>query len=117
MGKQVVALKVFNRGLISPLALARTDIERTALSAETMTNWMPRNLGSMSLRPGSKYIGATASNNAAKFIPFIYSQSDTALVEITDVLMRKGQSRSNFVLHWLHFTTPRKTLLPHSGQK
>jgi len=94
LGRQTTALRAFNRGLISPLALARTDIDRTAMSAETMTNWMPRNLGSMMLRPGTKYIGATASNNQAKFIPFIFSQTDTALVEITDVLMRVWASDS-----------------------
>jgi len=81
-------LYAFNRGIISPLALARQDLERTALSAETMTNWIPRNLGSMMLRPGTAYIGATASNNQAKFIPFVFSQTDTALLEITNVLMR-----------------------------
>ena len=81
-------LYAFNRGLISPLALARQDLERTALSAETMTNWVPRNLGSMMLRPGTSYIGATASDNAAKFIPFVFSQTDTALLEVTNVLMR-----------------------------
>ena len=88
MGKALASLFAFNRGLLSPLAFARTDLDRTALSAETMTNWIPRNLGSMMLRPGSSYIGATASNNLAKFIPFVFSQTDTALIEITDVLMR-----------------------------
>lgn len=78
----------FNRGLISPLALARSDFKRTALSAETMTNWMPRALGSMMLRPGQKYTGATKSNNACVQIPFIYSTDDMARVELTDSVMR-----------------------------
>jgi len=78
----------FNRGLVSPLALARTDIERVGLSAETCTNWMPRNLGSMMLRSGTKYIGATRNNNAAEFIPFVFSTSDIANIEITDLYMR-----------------------------
>ncbi|MGD9381880.1 MAG: hypothetical protein PVI03_05490, partial [Candidatus Thorarchaeota archaeon] len=88
MPRETVALRTFNRGLISPLALARTDIDRTALSAETFTNWMPRNLGTMMLRPGTKYIGTTLSNSAAEFIPFIFSTSDTALLEITDGVLR-----------------------------
>ena len=88
MARSKTELKTFNRGLISPLALARTDLERTTLSAAVMTNWMPRRLGSMMLRPGTKYIGATASNNAAKFIPFVYATDDTALIELTDSLMR-----------------------------
>lgn len=77
-----------NRGEISRLALARTDLQRTALSAETQLNWMTRVMGSMMLRPGLGYIGATASNNAAKFLPFIFSSTDTALIELTSSLMR-----------------------------
>lgn len=83
MAKENVLLQQFNRGIISPLALARTDVGRTAFSAVTMTNWMPRVLGSMSLRPGMKYLGATNSNAAAKFIPFVFSTDDTALIEIS----------------------------------
>lgn len=88
MPRETVALRTFNRGLISPLALARTDIERTSLSAETFTNWMPRNLGSMMLRPGTKYIGTTRSNLSAKYIPFVFSTEDTALCELTDSTLR-----------------------------
>lgn len=58
------------------------------LSAETQTNWMPRVLGSMMLRPGFKYIGGTKSNLAARYIPFIYATADTALLEMTDSVMR-----------------------------
>jgi len=82
------ALFAFNRGLVSPLALARVDLDRMSLSAETFTNFMPRALGSMMLRPGRQYIGATASNNQAKTIPFIFSTTDTALIELTSSLMR-----------------------------
>ena len=78
----------FNRGRVSRLGLARTDIERMAMSAETMTNWMPRKLGSMMLRPGLGYLGATRSNAAARYIPFVFSTDDTALIELTDLTMR-----------------------------
>lgn len=76
----------FNRGLISRLALARGDLERYALSAETQTNWMPRTLGSMMLRPGTEYIGEVIAT--PRFLPFIYSTTDTALIEFTDEAMR-----------------------------
>lgn len=88
MPKQNVSLQAFNRGVISPLALARTDIERLQLSAETSTNWRPRTLGSMMLRPGSKYLGATYGNNASRLIDFVFSQNDTAMIEFTDSAMR-----------------------------
>jgi hypothetical protein len=78
----------FNRGIISPLALARVDLEKTGLAAETMTNFVPRVLGSMMFRPGAKYLGSSYSDSAAHFIPFVFSVDDTALIEITDSLVR-----------------------------
>lgn len=72
-----------NRGLISALALARIDLKRMALSAEIQTNWMPRTLGSMMLRPGLKYLGATASNSRARMIPFEFATTDVLLIEAT----------------------------------
>lgn len=86
--KENVALLAFNRGLMSRLALARTDLKRTALSAEIMTNWMPRTLGSMMLRPGLQYIDPTRNNEQAVNIPFIFSASDTAIIELTNLVMR-----------------------------
>lgn len=86
--KQNLEQLSFNRGLISPLALGRVDLPRTALSAEIQTNWMPRTLGSMMLRPGLEYIGSTYNNAAARFIPFIFSATDFALLEMTANKMR-----------------------------
>lgn len=86
MGVENVALVAFNRGLISRLALARTDIKRVAMSADLMTNWMPRVLGSMMLRPGLAYLGAIPA--APRFIPFVFATTDTALLEFTDGAFR-----------------------------
>lgn len=92
MAKVNQELIAFNRGIVSPLALARTDIKRVALSAEEQQNWVPRVLGSMMLRPGLGYLGATQASGSntlkAKFIPFIFSTTDTALLECTDSLLR-----------------------------
>lgn len=82
------ALMTFNRGLVSQLGLGRVDLERTRLSADIQTNWMPRALGSMSIRPGLQYITSTYGNAKAQFIPFIFAVDDTALVEVTDGQLR-----------------------------
>lgn len=81
-------LLAFNRGLLSRLGLARIDLKRTSLSAEVMTNWMPRVLGSMMLRPGLRYNHSTRSNLVAKLIPFIFSSTDNDLIEVTDSAIR-----------------------------
>lgn len=86
--KRSTAFFGFNRGLASRLSLARIDMKRLAFSAETMNNWMPRVLGSMMMRPGMKFLGSTASNRQARFLPFIFSTDDLALVELTDQAMR-----------------------------
>jgi hypothetical protein len=81
-------LFTFNRGRVSPLSLGRVDQKRVAVSAEIQTNWIPRIMGPMSLRPGWQYIDSTLSNNTAKYLKFIFSIDDTALVELTDSAMR-----------------------------
>jgi len=86
--KALHSILAFNRGMVSKLALARVDLKRTALSGEIQTNWMPRVLGSMMLRPGTNYVGSTLSDAAAKFIKFLFSTSDKALIELTDEALR-----------------------------
>jgi hypothetical protein len=77
-------LQSFNRGRISRYGLGRTDLKRTGLSAEIQTNWLPRVLGSMMLRPGMGYISSTLNHLRSQHIPFIYSTQDTAWIEATD---------------------------------
>jgi hypothetical protein len=81
-------MNVFSRGVISPLALARTDVKRVGLSAEIQNNYIPRVLGSMMLRPGLGYRGATHENNKARHHPFIFSSSDLAYLEFTEEVLR-----------------------------
>lgn len=88
MPKGNVALYAFNRGSVSSLALARIDVDRLRLSAETQINWLPRVIGPMMLRPGLAYAATTRSNLAARILPFIYSNSDIALLEFTDASLR-----------------------------
>lgn len=88
MAVENVPLIAFNRGLVSKLALARVDIKRTALSAEIYSNFMPRVLGSMMLRPGTGFIGATRANLKAYYLDFIFNLNDTALLELTNLNLR-----------------------------
>lgn len=82
MGNENKELLAFNRGVISPRGLARIDLERMAMSAETQTNWMPRVLGSMMLRPGLEFINVTFGSGFVDCFleSFIFSQNDTAVI-------------------------------------
>jgi hypothetical protein len=84
MPKETRALLAFNRGIMSRMGLARADLPRTALSAEQMTNWQPRALGSMMLRPGWQYLSSTNGNAKARHIPFVFAFDDTALLELVE---------------------------------
>jgi hypothetical protein len=88
LAKFNTAMMAFNRGLVSALALARIDLKRLALSAEVFTNWMPRTLGSMMLRPGLEYILTAASAEKIRLMLFIFAVDDTAIIELTDGQMR-----------------------------
>lgn len=88
MTKGTVAFVALNRGMVSRLGLARQDVKRIALSAQIMTNWKPRVLGSMMIRPGTGYLWATQTSQAARHLPFVYAVGDTALLELTNLLMR-----------------------------
>lgn len=79
-------LVAFNRGRIGKLAQARTEVSRVALSAEIQTNWMPRTLGAMSLRPGLGYLATLAGEGFG--IPFVVDSDDTAIVDLTASEMR-----------------------------
>lgn len=88
MAKKGRTLHSFNKGIVSRLGLSRTDIDKISVSAETQTNWMPRVLGSMMLRPGLGYLLTTKTNQLAKYLEFIYAVNDTSLIELTPSLMR-----------------------------
>lgn len=88
MPKQDQEMLTFNRGIVSPLALGRTDIKRVALSAQEQTNFIPRVLGPMSLRPGLQYLGNSKSNLLAFYLPFIFATDDVAILELTNGLLR-----------------------------
>lgn len=76
-------LFAFNRGVVSKRGLARVDLDRLAMSAEVQKNFMPRVLGSMMLRPGTKFIDYCLSSlDPARQIPFVFGPDDTALIEL-----------------------------------
>jgi hypothetical protein len=84
MAKINAPLHSFNQGEVSKLALARADVAKLRLAAECQVNFMPWVLGPMMLRPGLLFVGEVAGDNPARLIPFVFSKSDTALIEATN---------------------------------
>lgn len=88
MARVHTALNSLNRGEVSKDALARIDIERLRLSAETQENFLPFTLGPMMLRPGYEYVGSMRSDLSGRLLPFVFSNSDTAIIELTEGVLR-----------------------------
>lgn len=88
MARNELVRYAFNRGVISPLALARVDLKRAAFSAEQQENWMPRTLGPMMLRAGLGYKGASKGNQPARHIEFVRSLTSMHILEFTPGFMR-----------------------------
>lgn len=93
MSSGSVVIGQFNRGIIDKLGLARVSEQdaasgRVRMSAEIQKNWIPRVLGSMMLRPGLGYVLTAASSSLAIGIPFLYSLSDNAIIELSSNKMR-----------------------------
>jgi hypothetical protein len=57
-------------------------------AAEEQTNFIPRVLGPMMLRPGLQYKLGTKNNAVTWPVPFIFSHDDTAIIEFVGAAMR-----------------------------
>jgi hypothetical protein len=88
MGAVNALLHHFATGEVSRAAMARVDHEKLRLAAEIQENVFPHVIGKGQVRPGTKYLGSTHLGNLARYIPFIKSPTDTALVEMTSAFMR-----------------------------
>jgi hypothetical protein len=88
MARPTVPLLAFNRGEIGKHALGRIDVDELRLAAQAQVNWLPLAVGPMMLRPGTEYLGNTASDAQARLLPFIFGAGDTAILELTNALLR-----------------------------
>ena len=83
MAKTEKQIYAFNRGIISKLGLARLDVDVLRFAAEIQSNWMPRVLGSMMLRPGWEYLDNTRMDTVTRNLPFVFSEDDVAAIELS----------------------------------
>lgn len=88
MASEQPLLFAFNHGEVSTSALGRIDQEKMKLAAQTQINWTPSVLGPMSLRPGLGYLGSIYNDAPTRVLPFVFGIHETALIELTDSIMR-----------------------------
>jgi len=79
----------FTAGEQSPRLRGRVDLEKYAASAQELLNCVVFKQGGATIRPPTKFIGEVKdSSQTARIIPFVYSRSDTYLLELGDLYMR-----------------------------
>ncbi|RTM07407.1 MAG: hypothetical protein EKK31_11630 [Hyphomicrobiales bacterium] len=88
MPKVNVYLQHFAVGVQDKKHLARVDLERMRLAAETQTNLLPLTSGPAFMRPGLEYLSTTVSNAICRVKEFVFGATDAALLEFTNQLMR-----------------------------
>jgi hypothetical protein len=88
MARERPHLFSLNGGVVSPLALGRTDLARMRITADEFHNCFPATIGPLKFRPGLGWEGTVNANREGRHIPFIFSVDDTALIEITDQEIR-----------------------------
>lgn len=88
MARERTFLFALNGGMVSSLALARTDLQRMRLTAQEFHNCFPRVIGPLQFRQGTEYLGSTNGDAVARQIPFIFSVDDTAIIELADTSLR-----------------------------
>lgn len=84
MAELNIPLLAFNRGVITKSLQARDDIDKFKWAAEIQTNWIPRIFGSMSVRPGTRYIHSVYNSLYSRSILFTKSIADQQIIEFTD---------------------------------
>lgn len=72
----------FARGEISPLMMGRIDIEQYPTCLEKCRNCYVRPYGSVSRFSGSEFIISTKNNQKAKLIKFVFSATDSYIIEV-----------------------------------
>lgn len=78
----------FTSGELSPKMYGRYDLQSYYNGAERMENFIPQVQGPAKFRPGTRYVTNTPNDNVPTFIPFIFNEEDTYLLEFTDLRVR-----------------------------
>lgn len=88
MARVDVYNQALNVGQVDVKHLARVDLERMRLAAETQKNIIPLTTGPAFGRPGLQYISTTDSNDVCRVKDFVFGATDAVLMEFTDYLFR-----------------------------
>ena len=78
----------FSSGEISPLVHARSDLARYSTGLARLENMIVLPQGGVTRRPGLERIGETIDGEYVRLIPFVYNNTDSAMLELGDNKIR-----------------------------
>lgn len=78
----------FSQGEVSPAWFGRVDVGTYATACARLENFLVLPTGGVTKRPGTKYIGATKSNGAARLYAFRTSATESIVVEFGNLYAR-----------------------------
>jgi hypothetical protein len=78
-----------NGGEISPLLLARVDLEKYGLACRELLNFLPLKEGPIGRRPGVQHMGDTkAAGSRSWLVPFVFGRRDAWVLELSPAVLR-----------------------------
>jgi hypothetical protein len=87
--RQKVTKNSFSSGEISPLLKGRTDIQQYNDAVEKLNNYLIRQQGGISKRPGTRYIGEVLDQTAAlRLQKFVYNTEQGYMLEFSPLKIR-----------------------------
>ena len=78
----------FTAGEISPAMLGRVDVTKFFNGAQQLENFYVKPQGGAYRRMGTQYVGTTASNGAARLIPFEFNAEQAYVLEFGNLYVR-----------------------------
>lgn len=90
-----VIQRSFAGGEIAPALYARVDISKYQTGLRTLRNFFVMRHGGAQNRPGTKFVGEVSdSSKVSRLIPFVFSQTQTYMLEFGDKYVRFIQNGS-----------------------
>lgn len=84
----------FSGGVFSPVAQARSDLQRYKVGLALCENAIPTNQGPATKRSGTRFLAFPPVNGPTRLIPFSYSNGENFMIEFTDFTMRIYKNRT-----------------------
>jgi hypothetical protein len=89
MSNTYLPKQTFAGGELSPEMWGRSDLQKFSTAAKEMTNFYTHTSGAVSNRPGLKYINnAKCNDKKTRLIPFVFSTTQTYILEFGDKYIR-----------------------------